>query len=59
MVCDGRLVVILGDVTPRSTAGRLIGSIVMIGGILVLAFPISVLGTSFSNVVCYVVVCDI
>lgn len=39
-----------GDVTPKTTLGRILGSICMIAGIMVLAFPVSVLGTNFSKV---------
>ncbi len=38
-----------GDVTPITTIGKLIGSIAMISGIVVLALPIAVIATGFAN----------
>ena len=38
-----------GDTFPVTPAGKLVACVTMLGGILVLAFPISILGTNFSD----------
>jgi ABC-type phosphate transport system permease subunit len=39
-----------GDAVPRSLAGRLVGSLTMIFGLMIIALPITVIGTNFSTV---------
>lgn len=39
-----------GDAVPRSLSGRLLGSLVMIFGLMIIALPITVIGTNFSSV---------
>ena len=38
-----------GDVYPVTTAGRLIGSIVAIGGVLLVALPTGIVAAAFSD----------
>ena len=39
-----------GDAVPSSLLGRLAGSLVMIGGLMMIALPITVIGNNFSSV---------
>ena len=39
-----------GDVYPLTTAGQLVASITMMFGILILALPITVIGSNFATV---------
>jgi voltage-gated potassium channel Kch len=38
-----------GDMYPEGTAGRMVATVAMISGVLVLALPLSVIGSNFSN----------
>lgn len=40
-----------GEVIPQTTAGRIIGGITMITGILMIALPVAIIGSSFAEVV--------
>ena len=40
-----------GDVTPRTLPGRIIGGLTMITGILMIALPVAIIGSSFAEVV--------
>jgi hypothetical protein len=37
-----------GDETPQTNSGKIIGAFTMVSGILIIALPVSVLGTNFS-----------
>lgn len=39
-----------GDVFPISTPGRMVATLTMLSGILVVAFPVTIIGTNFSEV---------
>eukprot|EP00292_Cryptomonas_paramecium_P000951 CAMPEP_0113717496 /NCGR_PEP_ID=MMETSP0038_2-20120614/34570_1 /TAXON_ID=2898 /ORGANISM="Cryptomonas paramecium" /LENGTH=893 /DNA_ID=CAMNT_0000645321 /DNA_START=45 /DNA_END=2726 /DNA_ORIENTATION=+ /assembly_acc=CAM_ASM_000170 len=38
-----------GDMTPRTGVGKLLGSVVMLSGLVILALPITVIGSSFQD----------
>ncbi|HET7714900.1 MAG TPA: cyclic nucleotide-gated ion channel [Bauldia sp.] len=40
-----------GDVTPKTLPGRIIGGLTMITGILMIALPVAIIGSSFAEVV--------
>jgi voltage-gated potassium channel len=40
-----------GDVVPKTVAGRIVGGLTMITGILMIALPIAVIGSSFAEIV--------
>ncbi|MEJ0098196.1 MAG: ion channel [Bauldia sp.] len=40
-----------GDVVPRTVLGRIVGGFTMISGILMIALPVAIIGTSFAEVV--------
>lgn len=40
-----------GDVIPKTTLGRIIGGVTMISGILMIALPVAIIGSSFAEVV--------
>lgn len=40
-----------GDMVPVSTIGRMIGAVTMVGGLIMLALPIAIIATSFSEVI--------
>ena len=40
-----------GDVIPQTVAGRVVGGITMITGILMIALPVAIIGSSFAEVV--------
>ena len=37
-----------GDVTPRSSAGKVVGALCACSGVLILALPVSVIGSNFT-----------
>lgn len=37
-----------GDVTPKSTAGKVVGALCACSGVLILALPVSVIGSNFT-----------
>ena len=39
-----------GDVTPRTVLGRVIGGLTMVTGILMIALPVAIIGSSFAEV---------
>jgi voltage-gated potassium channel len=39
-----------GDVTPKTLAGRVIGGLTMVTGILMIALPVAIIGSSFAEV---------
>jgi voltage-gated potassium channel len=40
-----------GDVVPTTTAGRIIGALTMVSGLLMLALPAGIVATSFANII--------
>ena len=38
-----------GDVTPATVGGKIVGYVLAIGGVIVIAFPLAVIGLNFSN----------
>ena len=40
-----------GDVVPKTAAGRIIGGLTMVTGILMIALPIAIIGSSFAEVI--------
>lgn len=40
-----------GDVVPKTTLGRIVGGFTMISGILMIALPVAIIGSSFAEVV--------
>ena len=38
-----------GDETPKTNSGKVVGAFAMVSGILIIALPVSVLGTNFSG----------
>jgi voltage-gated potassium channel len=40
-----------GDVTPKTALGRIVGGVTMISGILMIALPVAIIGSSFAEVV--------